>query len=210
MKKTYILTCLLFIFISISCAEDEKDYNGPSDAQFWNFEVKDRENETIGKLHNKNGDWIYMNKTWNISDFPIQGYIEDISTGQVLTLKYGLEENGTEVILAAKNDPITEDQKWERKWFEEIWNKYTMLVHVNSGKFLTRDGKNRIIITDFEWPQKDDGWGHPILPYLSGIIHGIIWGLIIIILATVWIYCLCCRKKGKMTQAQKDEEMKKR
>ena len=109
--------------------------------------MKDRENETIGKLHNKKGDWVYMNKTWNISDFPIQGYIEDISTGQVLTLKYGLEENGTEVILAAKNDPITEDQKWERKWFEEIWNKYTMLVHVNSGKFLTRDGKNRIIIT---------------------------------------------------------------
>ena len=51
-------------------------------------------------------------------------------------MKYDTRENGTEVILRPKNDPITEDQKWERKWFEEIWNKYTMLVHVNSGKFL--------------------------------------------------------------------------
>ena len=62
-----------------------------------------------------------MNMTWNISDFGSEyTYIEEISSGQVLTLKYGSEENGTEVVLGPKNDPITEDQKWERKWFEEI------------------------------------------------------------------------------------------
>merc|ERR1712150_153663 len=126
------------------------------------------------------------------------------------TLKYDSEENGTEVVLGPKNDPITEDQKWERKWFEEIYDKYTMLVHTRSGRFLTRDGINRIIITDFEWPEKDDNNQNHILRHLGPIIQGVVWGIIITVIITVWVYCLCCRKKGRMTQQQKDEEMKKR
>ena len=98
-----------------------------------------------------------MNKTWNISDFGSEyTYIEEISSGQVLTLKYGSEENGTEVVLGPKNDPITEDQKWERKWFEEIYDKYTMLVHSRSGRFLTRDGIDRIIITGLLFSTKNN------------------------------------------------------
>ena len=49
-----------------------------------------------------------------------------------------------------------------------------------------------------------------ILRHLGAIIHGVVWGIIIIVGTTVWVYCLCCRKKGRMTQQQKDEEMKKK
>ena len=114
-----------------------------------------------------------MNMTWNISDFGSEyTYIEEISSGQVLTLKYGSEENGTEVVLGPKNDPITRDQKWERKWFEEIYDKYTMLVHAGSGRFLTRDGIDRIIITGLSFSIKNDTNLSFALAYVVNILFG--------------------------------------
>ena len=43
---------------------------------------------------------------------------------------------------------------------------------------------------------------------IPGIIQGVVWGTIIIVMITTWLYCLCWRKKARMTQEQKDQEHK--
>ena len=47
--------------------------------------------------------------------------------------------------------------------------------------------------------------------YLSTyIIQGCVMGTIGIICLSAWIYCLCCRKKARMTMKEKDKEQKKK
>merc|ERR1719273_1220722 len=78
-------------------------------------------------------------------------------------------------------------------------------------RFLTadyqNDGTNKIRITYLKCADKKH---HPnyILRHLGAIIQGAVWGTIFIVMCTTWIYCLCCRKKGRMTQEQKDKEQK--
>ena len=54
---------------------------------------------------------------------------------------------------------------------------------------------------------KDDG-GSDILKYLRLIITGAVMGLLAIIIPSIWIYCLCCRKKAKMTLPERDQFQK--
>ena len=37
---------------------------------------------------------------------------------------------------------------------------------------------------------------------------GIVWGTLGLGIPIIWLYCLCCRKKARMTQEQKDQEQK--
>ena len=65
-------------------------------AQLWKYDSNTK------KLENKNGDWVYMNKKWNIPGDDSENYIED-SDSNVLGLKDDVIKNDTsEVILQAK------------------------------------------------------------------------------------------------------------
>ena len=54
---------------------------------------------------------------------------------------------------------------------------------------------------------KDDG-GFDIMSYLRLIISGAVMGLLAIIIPSIWIYCLCCREKAKMTLPERDQFQK--
>ena len=43
---------------------------------------------------------------------------------------------------------------------------------------------------------------------LGNIIQGAVGGAIALISITAWIYCLCCRKKARMTMEERDQEQK--
>ena len=78
-----------------------------------------------------------------IPDLHEEGYIEEIFSGQVLTVKENKAKNGTEILLENKND--TENQKWYRKHWDEIEEGYFILL--NAEKHLTMDGPDKISMT---------------------------------------------------------------
>ena len=47
-----------------------------------------------------------------------------------------------------------------------------------------------------------------ILRNLGPIIQGCVWSLILIIMISAWTYCLCCRKKAKMSAEERDQLQK--
>merc|ERR1711935_1107101 len=128
----------------------------------------------------------------------------------VLTLKDGNDEYGTEVQLQDKKSPITsftnytEDQKWYRKWWNTFDSDYFVLIGGQTQRLLTAEGTEegtaKLFISDFA-EKRDD---NPILRNLGPIIQGCVWSLIIIIMISAWTYCLCCRKKAKMSAEERD------
>ena len=91
-------------------------------AQLWRYENT--------KLKNKNTPWIYETKTWTLPEEGVVGPIEDTASGRVL----GIMEDGTEVILEAKAQPITDKQGWLRG---TTINGHFTLKNQASGNFLT-------------------------------------------------------------------------
>jgi len=192
MKNTDISTYLIFIFISFEYVNGKAD--SPPDVQLWKYDTVTKD------LFNKNGSWLHQSKKWIIPNLKEGGYIEDNSTGQVLTLKDSKIENGTQVVLETKKEPISDPQKWFRKTWDAIEDGY--FVFINSDNFaLSKDGVEKILITDF----KDE---NPIMKQLGNIIQGAVGGAIALISFTAWIYCLCCRKKARMTMEERDQEQK--
>ena len=49
---------------------------------------------------------------------------------------------------------------------------------------------------------------NPILKHLGPIIQGAVWTTIGLVVGASWIYCLCCRKKARMTMEERDQEQK--
>ena len=72
---------------------------------------------------------------------------------QVLTLKDGNDEHGTEVQLQDKKSPITsfsnytEDQKWYRKWWDALDSDYFVLIGGQSERLLTAEGTEKLFIS---------------------------------------------------------------
>ena len=71
---------------------------------------------------------------------------------QVLTLKDGNDEYGTEVQLQDKKSPITsftnytEDQKWYSKWWNAFDSNYFVLIGGQSKRLLTAEGTEKLFI----------------------------------------------------------------
>ena len=71
---------------------------------------------------------------------------------QVLTLKDGNDEYGTEVQLQDKKSPITsftnytEDQKWYRKWWNTFDSDYFVLIGGQTQRLLTAEGTEKLFI----------------------------------------------------------------
>ena len=72
---------------------------------------------------------------------------------QVLTLKDGNDENGTEVQLQDKKGPfhiLNRDQEWQRKWWKGFDSKYFVLIERLSFPFakrlLTAEGTEKLYI----------------------------------------------------------------
>jgi hypothetical protein len=202
MKTESILTCLIFMLKSMAYANKHI----PSDDQLWSFDSSTK------KLSNKDGSWLLMDKTWEIPTNGTAGYITDILSGQVLTLKDGNDEYETEVQLQDKKSPITsftnytEDQKWYRKWWNAFDSDYFVLIGGQSQRLLTAEGTEKLFISVSK-EFKDDG-GSDILKYLRLIISGAVMGLLAIIIPSIWIYCLCCREKARMTLPERDQFQK--
>ena len=70
---------------------------------------------------------------------------------QVLTLKDGNDENGTEVELQDKKGPFTSlDQEWQRKWWKGFDSKYFVLIErlsfPSAKRLLTAEGTEKLFI----------------------------------------------------------------
>jgi len=151
MKTESILTCLIFMLKSTAYANKHI----PSDDQLWSFDSSTK------KLSNKeHSSWLLMDRTWDIPTNETEGYITDILSGQVLTLKDGNDEYGTEVQLQDKKSPITsftnytEDQKWYRKWWNTFDSDYFVLIGGQTQRLLTAEGTEhggteKLFISDF-------------------------------------------------------------
>jgi len=201
MKTKSILTCLIFMLKSTAYANEHI----PNDDQLWSFDSSTK------KLSNKeHSSWLLMDKTWDIPTNGTEGYITDTFSGQVLTLKDGNDEYETEVQLQDKKSPInsftnyTEDQKWYRKWWNTFDSDYFVLIGGQTKRLLTAEGTEKLFIGDFA-EKKDE---NTILRNLGPIIQGCVWSLIIIIMISAWIYCLCCRKKARMSAEERDQLQK--
>ena len=68
---------------------------------------------------------------------------------QVLTLKDGNDEYGTEVQLQDKKSftNYTEDQKWYRKWWNAFDSDYFVLIGGQSQRLLTAEGTEKLFIS---------------------------------------------------------------
>jgi hypothetical protein len=86
--------------VCVVCGDEKSD----GSHKLWSY------NNETKLLSNKNGTWLYQTKTWMIPELFKEGYVEDISSGQVLTVKGNETGNGTEVLLQNKND--LKSQKW--------------------------------------------------------------------------------------------------
>ena len=60
-------------------------------------------------------------------------------------------------------------------------------------------------IIDLQTSGKDGDW---VTKYLRVIISGCVFGLLAIIVPSIWMYCLCCRKKARMTLEERDQLQK--
>ena len=88
------------------------------------------------KLLNKNGEWMYQEKSWTITAEGSEGNIEDQLSGQVLGLVNDVTDIGTLVVLESKKRSVcSEGQKWLRD--VEDMNGWFRLRNPLSGKVLT-------------------------------------------------------------------------
>ena len=97
---------------------------------------------------NKNGSWMYQDKTWNIPAESYDGGIEDQDSGDVLGLLDNATVHGSKVDLQDKMRSLSESQRWTRGIADRSgWFK---LKNPLSGRVLTAQTSSTLTISGIQ------------------------------------------------------------
>ena len=90
------------------------------------------------------GLWNFgTSHTWLIPDPGHKGYIQSVSTGEVLGLLNDVSTSDTKIILETSNADVTDKQLWLRGVAD---NGYFTLTNIDSGKFMFAESTTSTIL----------------------------------------------------------------